>query len=568
MRTAFFGWAAFLVGLSGCARERNTQQAFVAVDMMDGGPSADGGGGPCTPPETPCGAYCTDLSVDSYNCGSCGVVCASGQCSAGACVPLPCNPPGLVCNGVCVDASTDPNNCGACGATCYSGVCAGGQCGCASPLVLCDDGCVDASSDPNNCGGCGRICSSGACSAGICQGGTTSCASPRVLCGANCVDTTNDPNNCGACGVVCNLGICTSGVCGCDGPRTSCSGECADTTDDPYTCGSCSLACASGALCDHSSCLGAGGTGGGGAGGGGGGGAGGGAGTQPPYPGDGKCQYVNGQTVNFGWLLYRQFCADNQICPLARQNDTSCMAWTWNSGAPNGVVIGKTCDCVDLPAACTIGPLVMQLNNNSFRVRQAASAMLAQCCTIQSYRDSLQAQLNPPNNPSLEQRRRLERVISQCTAGFATCFDRNLSTTTTRNCTVHYTHNPPAAGYVNNDISDMMCRQDNLGNWYLLFSVSCPSRSDVPIQANQPGLLFVSTCRPNFFNDGTLETYLIFKGARPAYCMQTVFGRPFWPADRLAARNDARTFMNQTPPAGACTAQTWVNGTGDAVVCP
>jgi hypothetical protein len=40
----------------------------------------------CFAPQTDCDGICTDLQSDPDNCGSCGIVCASGLCDAGVCV--------------------------------------------------------------------------------------------------------------------------------------------------------------------------------------------------------------------------------------------------------------------------------------------------------------------------------------------------------------------------------------------------------------------------------------------------------------------------------------------------
>jgi hypothetical protein len=92
----------------------------------------------CAVGMTNCGGFCTDLSIDHGNCGSCGNSCPiDSNCMVGACVQA-CPRGGLtICNGVCVDLLTDYNNCGACGNTCVDdcapdegGYCNGGSCAC------------------------------------------------------------------------------------------------------------------------------------------------------------------------------------------------------------------------------------------------------------------------------------------------------------------------------------------------------------------------------------------------------------------------------------------------------
>jgi hypothetical protein len=71
-----------------------------------------------------CGGVCTNLSIDSYNCGTCGTTCGAGEtCVSGSCV---CSS-GNACGGTCVDTTTDQNHCGACGNLCPVVTC--GSCG-------------------------------------------------------------------------------------------------------------------------------------------------------------------------------------------------------------------------------------------------------------------------------------------------------------------------------------------------------------------------------------------------------------------------------------------------------
>lgn len=76
-----------------------------------------------------CNGACTDISIDSQNCGKCGNICpADTTCINGVC-SSPCLPGQISCNGTCVDTGSNSQNCGACGkkcppeAVCINGVC-------------------------------------------------------------------------------------------------------------------------------------------------------------------------------------------------------------------------------------------------------------------------------------------------------------------------------------------------------------------------------------------------------------------------------------------------------------
>jgi hypothetical protein len=78
-----------------------------------------------------CGAAtCTDLLVDTENCGTCGTVCSEGQiCEGGACAGCPDGQ--APCGTTCVDLLTSIDHCGACGTTCGAGqACSEGECIC------------------------------------------------------------------------------------------------------------------------------------------------------------------------------------------------------------------------------------------------------------------------------------------------------------------------------------------------------------------------------------------------------------------------------------------------------
>ena len=79
--------------------------------------------GGCQNSETVCGTVCTNMNIDSGNCGTCGHACntAGGEtCSAGMCGCAS----GTDCSGVCVDTTTNQNSCNTCGNVCGAITCA------------------------------------------------------------------------------------------------------------------------------------------------------------------------------------------------------------------------------------------------------------------------------------------------------------------------------------------------------------------------------------------------------------------------------------------------------------
>jgi len=186
----------------------------------------------CSHPDlTRCSGGCVDLRIDVGNCGTCGIVCPSGEdCENGQCVQ-PCINGLSLCSGYCRNLATDTDNCGMCGVACPSGQeCGNGICvpsSCINGLSLCSGYCRDLATDPTNCGMCGVACPSGQkCRNGVCTGtgtgtGTgistgsgTGCPGGLTNCQGTCVDTRTDTEHCGCCSYACKPGYtCRGGVC-------------------------------------------------------------------------------------------------------------------------------------------------------------------------------------------------------------------------------------------------------------------------------------------------------------------------------------------------------------------
>ena len=80
-----------------------------------------------------------------------------------------CKPPyETICNEECTDIQSNPNNCGSCGIVCPSGErCINGKC---QSCQLCGNSCVYLQSDDKNCGSCGNECNIfQSCVNGICK---------------------------------------------------------------------------------------------------------------------------------------------------------------------------------------------------------------------------------------------------------------------------------------------------------------------------------------------------------------------------------------------------------------
>jgi Stigma-specific protein, Stig1 len=172
---------------------------------------------------TCCGDSCVDLFADPKNCGSCGLVCTSGQCINRNCVDVPAQNCAVSCapSTICVGAECVPSTCSRPNQLyCLAEDGTVGTC--------CAPACAHLDRDPENCGACGISCPAGmSCDGGFC-GGLAECGAGHAgsvcnldaglsyLCcpGLGCIDTSADPANCGACGNACpSSQTCIAGSC-------------------------------------------------------------------------------------------------------------------------------------------------------------------------------------------------------------------------------------------------------------------------------------------------------------------------------------------------------------------
>jgi hypothetical protein len=168
----------------------------------------------CPAGQTLCNAACIDTSTDPNNCGSCGTICDSGQCSGGICGnSTTCTPDGEVCR-VPADCCSllcphDPQVPGVCGCSQVGGVCQGGDDCCqqgGDSQIACLGG-----DDDNRCIVLHGACSSNAdCLTQNCVNG--SCASACNPDGEPCNSSTD-----------CCSKACGGGICGCGKLGQSCN---------------------------------------------------------------------------------------------------------------------------------------------------------------------------------------------------------------------------------------------------------------------------------------------------------------------------------------------------------
>jgi hypothetical protein len=156
-----------------CAETTCTAAGVVAC-QNGGGPTGDALGVCCAAGD----GGCPDTTSDPDNCGACGVVCASGACNQGVCVPSPSDagcaalggcPAGTVCAaGLCVGPAS------ACPVEPGPQYCDEGDGGAAVSVCCGHEGvspeCANLLTDRKNCGVCFHACEAGhTCAAGKCQ---------------------------------------------------------------------------------------------------------------------------------------------------------------------------------------------------------------------------------------------------------------------------------------------------------------------------------------------------------------------------------------------------------------
>jgi hypothetical protein len=160
----------------------------------------------CSTGFTSCGGNCTNTMTDPQNCGGCytgatggGVRCLDGEaCSGGTCG---CPTDETLCTPAtgptfCTDLTGDPMNCGTCGNVCPAGAglpesCVAGACveDCPAGQALCGGTCI---ADVDNHDFCGSTCNLCAPGSG-CQG--TSCVPPIAYWKFDSKDGTDSTGN-------------------------------------------------------------------------------------------------------------------------------------------------------------------------------------------------------------------------------------------------------------------------------------------------------------------------------------------------------------------------------------
>ena len=132
----------------------------------------------CVIPLVACGPICVDISSDILNCGACGESCSTDAGLGDGSTPVPicvagncrseCTGSLAKCGNQCVDETIDTNNCGGCGIVCDGGTCNQGTC-CPPGQSECSGVCVDLTSNSSHCGSCTNICEADTCAFSACH---------------------------------------------------------------------------------------------------------------------------------------------------------------------------------------------------------------------------------------------------------------------------------------------------------------------------------------------------------------------------------------------------------------
>ncbi|NOY91787.1 MAG: hypothetical protein GXP55_11375 [Deltaproteobacteria bacterium] len=235
---------ALTLGALGCGYDSTTPPTDAGGDSSvttdAGGDSAmgtdAGDAGRCASGLRDCGGGCTDVSSDSLNCGSCGLVCADSTCVGGVC-DSSCPVETVVCGVRCCPAA---EGCDASGSTCALPCPAdpptdGDACSAAQScdwLRCATSGHTTASCDGSLWTVTSEACGSFSCEGGISGGGP--CTGDQVCnqnvggaflteCRANpcgdmpieksCACTDCSPENCTISGRTVTCNTCPSGLC-------------------------------------------------------------------------------------------------------------------------------------------------------------------------------------------------------------------------------------------------------------------------------------------------------------------------------------------------------------------
>lgn len=212
----------------------------------------------CKSGYTRCGDGCYDLRSDEAHCGSCDLVCASGeQCSESMCLPGgPDAGDGGDAGGM--DAGLDASLDGGDGAAGDGSLGDGGDLDARSDARPGDGQVGDAAGNDGGGGGDGSVTLPALCT-GPGSPADCVCGLGQIKCDNECVDPSTDRENCGGCDIACAAEeYCAAGICApiCEPPLTLCAPICVYLQENDAHCGMCNHACGAGAACIEGQCVG------------------------------------------------------------------------------------------------------------------------------------------------------------------------------------------------------------------------------------------------------------------------------------------------------------------------